>query len=155
MAPIEGTGVELRQAREDEADAIADLYTLVRLANEPAIPPAVHTPEENRWWAANLLFPDHEVWVGDDGRAVVGFIALRRPDWIGHIYLHPDYTGHGLGTRMIELAKQELEGSIQLWTFQSNAGARRFYARHGFAEVEQTNGDNEEQAPDVRLLFTP
>ena len=48
---------------------------------------------------------------------------------------------------MIELAKQELEGPIQLWTFQSNAGARRFYARHGFAEVEQTNGDNEEQAP--------
>ena len=115
----------------------------------------MHTPEENRWWAANLLFPDHEVWVGDDGRAVVGFIALRRPDWIGHIYLHPDYTGHGLGTRMIELAKQELGGPIQLWTFQSNAGARRFYARHGFAEVEQTDGDNEEHAPDVRLLFTP
>jgi hypothetical protein len=65
--------------------------------------------------------------VGDDGRAVVGFIALRHPDWIGHIYLHPDSTGHGLGTRMIELAKQELEGPI----------------------------DNEEQAPDVRLLFTP
>ena len=48
MTPTESTGVELRRAREDEADAIADLYTLVRLANEPAIPPAVHTPEENR-----------------------------------------------------------------------------------------------------------
>jgi hypothetical protein len=24
-----------------------------------------------------------------------------------------------------------------------------------FAEVEQTDGDNEEHAPDVRLLFTP
>ena len=156
MTPTESTGVELRRAREDEADAIADLYTLVRLANEPAIPPAVHTPEENRWWAARHAVPRPRGLGGRSTRgAVVGFIALRRPDWIGHIYLHPDYTGHGLGTRMIELAKQELDGPIQLWTFQSNAGARRFYARHGFAEVEQTDGDNEEQAPDVRLLFTP
>ena len=53
--PTDSTGVELRRAREDEADAIADLYTLVRLANEPAIPPAVHTPEENRWWAATAV----------------------------------------------------------------------------------------------------
>ena len=124
-------------------------------ANEPAIPPAVHTAEENRYWAAEMLLPDHEVWVAVDQGRLVGFLALRRPDWIGHIYLHPDYTGHGLGARMIELAKHELAGPIQLWTFQSNAGARRFYARHGFLEVEQTDGDNEEQAPDVRLRFTP
>jgi GNAT superfamily N-acetyltransferase len=147
--------VELRRARADEADAIADLYTLIRSANEPAIPPAVHTAEENRLWATTMLLPDHETWVGDGGGVIVGFMALRRPDWIGHLYLHPDHTGRGLGTRMIALAKQELAGRIQLWTFQSNTGARRFYARHGFREVEWTDGDNEEGAPDVRLLYVP
>ena len=154
-SPADAAALELRPARADEADAIADLYTLVRRVNEPAIPPAVHTAEENRYWAAEMLLPHHEVWVAVDQGRLVGFLALRRPDWIGHLYLHPDYTGHGLGARMIELAKHELAGSIQLWTFQSNAGARRFYARHGFVEVEHTDGDNEERAPDVRLTFTP
>ena len=42
---------------------------------------------------------------------------------------------------------------VQLWTFQSNAGARRFYERHGFVAVQTTDGDNEEQAPDIRYLW--
>jgi GNAT superfamily N-acetyltransferase len=155
VTPTEPPGVEIRRAHAGEADTIADLYTLIRVANVPAIPPAVHTPEEDRWWAAHMLLPDHDVWVADDAGTVVGFMGLRAPDWIGQLYFHPDYTGHGLGTRMMAIAKQELSGPIQLWTFQSNVGARRFYARHGFVEVEETDGDNEEQAPDVRLLFTP
>jgi putative acetyltransferase len=40
---------------------------------------------------------------------------------------------------------------LSLWTFQANEGARRFYAREGFAEVRMTEGDNEEGLPDVLL----
>ena len=43
----------------------------------------------------------------------------------------------------------------QLWTFQSNHGARRFYERHGFVAVQHTDGDNEEGAPDVRYEWRP
>jgi putative acetyltransferase len=40
---------------------------------------------------------------------------------------------------------------LRLWTFQRNAGARRFYERNGFAAVELTDGlGNEEREPDVR-----
>jgi hypothetical protein len=43
---------------------------------------------------------------------------------------------------------------FQLWTFQANTGARRFYARHSCREVEWTNGEhNEEKTPDVRLVW--
>jgi hypothetical protein len=43
-----------------------------------------------------------------------------------------------------------------LWTFQVNGPARRFYERHGFVEVAQTDGSgNEEAEPDVRLEWTP
>ncbi|WP_298279395.1 hypothetical protein [uncultured Bradyrhizobium sp.] len=43
----------------------------------------------------------------------------------------------------------------QLWTFQRNARARRFYEARGFVAVEQTDGSrNEEQEPDVRYLWT-
>ncbi|MDP9464580.1 MAG: GNAT family N-acetyltransferase, partial [Actinomycetota bacterium] len=40
---------------------------------------------------------------------------------------------------------------LQLWTFESNDRARRFYERHGFTAVEFTDGaGNEERWPDVR-----
>jgi hypothetical protein len=43
-----------------------------------------------------------------------------------------------------------------LWTFQTNTGARRFYERHGFVAVDETDGSaNEERAPDVRYAWRP
>ena len=46
-------------------------------------------------------------------------------------------------------------GHLTLWTFQANDGARRFYAREGFREVEFTDGaGNAEKLPDVRLEWT-
>jgi len=43
---------------------------------------------------------------------------------------------------------------LRLWTFASNAGAQRFYERHGFVETRRTDGrDNEEGAPDVLYIW--
>ena len=48
------------------------------------------------------------------------------------------------------IAKERRPRGLQMWTFQANGGARRFYERHGFVVMEATDGDNEERAPDVR-----
>ena len=41
-----------------------------------------------------------------------------------------------------------------LWVFESNTGARAFYARHGLVELERTDGSgNEEKAPDVKMAW--
>lgn len=146
--------LEIRRARTDEADVIADVFWAARHANADTIPLLVHPLEDVRRWVQEQLLDRHEVWVAEAGGEVVGFMALGQPDWIEHLYLRPDASGHGLGSRFVDLAKRELTGQIQLWTFQSNLGARRFYGRHGFVEVQWTDGDNEEGAPDVRLLFS-
>jgi ribosomal protein S18 acetylase RimI-like enzyme len=45
---------------------------------------------------------------------------------------------------------------LQLWVFQKNVGARRFYERHGFRLVELTDGaGNEENEPDARYEWRP
>ncbi len=45
--------------------------------------------------------------------------------------------------------------TLDLWTFQSNIGAQRFYNRHGFLEVMRTDGaGNEERSPDIRYRWT-
>jgi membrane-anchored protein YejM (alkaline phosphatase superfamily) len=56
----------------------------------------------------------------------------------------------------VELAKRRQPSGLQLWTFQVNGTARRFYERHGFLAVESTDGSgNEEGDPDVRYVWRP
>jgi len=39
---------------------------------------------------------------------------------------------------------------LTLWTFQRNAAARRFYEKHGFMVIKQTDGSaNEQKEPDA------
>jgi GNAT superfamily N-acetyltransferase len=55
-----------------------------------------------------------------------------------------------------EHRQQHPTDPLWLWTFQANAGARRFYERNGFAPVEFTDGAaNEEHEPDVRYEWLP
>ena len=70
--------------------------------------------------------------------------------WIDQLYLHPSVVGRGIGSRFIELGRESLGSPIRLYTFQENAGARRFYERHGFHAIAFSDGaNNEERCPDV------
>jgi ribosomal protein S18 acetylase RimI-like enzyme len=72
------------------------------------------------------------------------------------LYLAPDWTGRGIGSQLIVLAKERRPAGLDLYTFQVNAGARQFYERHGFVEVSRSDGSgNEEGQPDVRYAGRP
>jgi hypothetical protein len=54
---------------------------------------------------------------------------------------------------LLQVAKRAFN-CLQLWTFQRNLGARRFYEARGFELVEGTDGArNEEKEPDARYLW--
>jgi GNAT superfamily N-acetyltransferase len=77
-------------------------------------------------------------------------------DWIDQLYVDPDLTRAGIGAKLIGVAKRERPGGLRLWTFVSNRDAQRFYERHGFHEVERTDGtNNEEGAPDIQYQWVP
>ena len=76
--------------------------------------------------------------------------------FIEQLYLAPGWTGRGIGGRLVELAKERRPAGLDLFTFQVNDGARRFYERHGFAAVWFGDGsENEERQPDVRYAWRP
>jgi ribosomal protein S18 acetylase RimI-like enzyme len=85
----------------------------------------------------------------------IGFLAVSRGEfygWIDHLYLDPSTVGLGIGSSLLTEAKTQLTGPIRLYTFQANEGARRFYRRHGFREIELSDGaSNEEKTPDVLM----
>lgn len=132
---------------------MADLWLRSRwYAPGPANPPPVHGDDEVREWFAAVVLPEREVWVIDAGKALVAMLVLE-DGWIDQLHVDPAWTGQGLGSQLVDLAKARLD-RLDLWTFQSNVGARRFYERHGFVAVEMTDGDNEEGEPDVHYRWT-
>lgn len=90
-----------------------------------------------------------EVWVALADDSVIAVLVLDG-DSVDQLYVDPGWTGQGVGSGLIHLAKERRSTGLDLWTFQANDGARRFYERHGFVAVDTTDGDNEEGAPDIR-----
>ena len=143
-----------RVRRAEQADYVAATEVLLRSrhASVPAIPPPVHLDEEARKYFVGTVMPSTEVWVVEVDGAVSGVLVLDG-NWIEQLYIDPDWTNHGFGTALIEQAKVERPEVLELWTFESNRMARRFYERHGFRAVGGTDGDNEEGEPDVHYRW--
>lgn len=142
----------IRRARVADSDRVADVWLRSRKASTPAIPPAIHNDTEVREWFRRVVLPTREVWVACSGREIVAVLVLDG-DWVDQLYVAPEFTGQGIGSQLVETAKAARPAGLQLWTFQSNAGARRFYERHGFTARDETSRDNEEGAPDVRYVW--
>jgi ribosomal protein S18 acetylase RimI-like enzyme len=144
----------LRRAEPTDASAVAALYTAARVAAVPMMPPAMHTAEEDRaWFAAQMSRPELELWVAEREGELLGY-AMLTPVWLDHLFIRPDATGRGVGSVLLDLVKSLRPDGFSLWVFESNTGARRFYARHGLVTLERTDGSaNEERAPDVRMAW--
>ena len=145
---------QVRPAGGDDADAIADAY-LASFAAAYSFA-AAHGERQVRRWIAEILLLTDEVWVATTpNQAVVAMMALSS-DMVEQLYVAPNWTGRGIGGRLIELAKALRPGGLDLYTFQVNSGARRFYERHGFVDVARGDGSgNEEGQPDIRYAWRP
>jgi GNAT superfamily N-acetyltransferase len=147
------TRLVLRDASATDADALADVYLASRRAFLPFAPLA-HGDAAVRGWIRDVLIPAAGTTAAVlDGR-VVGLLAVSRDPagigWIDQLYLAPGATGAGIGARLLAHALAQLPRPVRLYTFQANAGARRFYERHGFEAIAFGDGAaNEERVPDV------
>jgi GNAT superfamily N-acetyltransferase len=128
---------------------------VLRTSFDRALPTltGLHTPEEDRVFFREHLFATCEMWGAFAGGAMTGFIAFRQ-DWIDQLYVLPGAQGQGIGTSLLRVA-QDCFASLQLWTFQRNANARRFYEARDFVLVCETDGArNEEKEPDALYRWT-
>lgn len=144
-------GVEICPARPEDASEIAEIHMAARATAMPWLA-VVHPPHEVRYYFETVVLPGADVRVARIDGVISGFMALR-DNWIDHLYLAPGTWRQGLGRRLLQeamAARLELE----LWTFQRNDRARRFYESFGFMAVEFTDGSaNEEREPDVRYVW--
>ena len=150
--------VLIRRATGSDAEDVAQLYLRARRAGGVAgtIPPLAHDDDEVISWVARVVVARLECWLAVRGSgSLVGMLVLEG-DWIDQLYVEPGLTRSGIGAELIAVAKRQRPDGLRLWTFTSNEGAQRFYLRHGFREVERTDGHrNEEGAPDIEYVWLP
>jgi GNAT superfamily N-acetyltransferase len=151
---IGAMGLKMRRAGVADAGAAADLWLRARKAAVGLIPAPVHSDEEVRLWFAAHVVLALELWVAESEELEMLALLVLDGDWIDQLYVAPEWTGRGVGSRLVEIAKRERPQSLRLWTFVSNGRAQRFYERHGFVEVERTSGNgNEEHARDIQYAW--
>ena len=143
--------MDVKELREADGPAVADLFARSRAAAMPWLP-VLHTSDEDRAFFADQLREKTGLGVaGPDG--LLGFVIVQ-PGWLDHLYVEPAARGQGIGSALLAEARGRLAGDLQLWAFARNLPALAFYAHHGAIELERTDGrGNEEREPDVRLLL--
>lgn len=98
-----------------------------------------------------LAQPCNGLWLAVQAGRVIGAVAIDGED-LGERRAHlrwfivdDDVRGAGVGKRLLAeaLAFCDAQGfaSVQLWTFEGLAAARRLYETHGFHLVEQWTGE--------------
>jgi ribosomal protein S18 acetylase RimI-like enzyme len=117
--------------------------------------PNIHTDEETFSFIANIVLRDQDVLVTETNGEISGFIAMQG-DMVEHLYVRPGLLRRGIGTALLQRARERSPSGFRLWVFQQNVPARRFYERHGLRLVEETDGSrNEERTPDALYEWRP
>jgi GNAT superfamily N-acetyltransferase len=146
--------LKFRTATGEDAEHILSIYLASR-KQCLSYAPLAHTDEQVRTWVREILIPSGGVTVGIIDDTIVGFIATSRAEshtWLDQLYVNPSFIGTGVGSALLRFSQTQLTCPIRLYTFQQNERARRFYLRHGFREIEFTDGSaNEERVPDILM----
>ena len=147
----EVTPVNIRIATESGAPEIAKVFRTAREHNLPYLP-QLHTPEEDLEYLKEKVLREDQIVIADESGKIIGFCAFKQ-GWLDHLYILPEYQGKGIGKSLLDKAKNA-SSQLQLWVFQKNTDAIKFYEKNGFTLAETTDGStNEEKEPDARYVW--
>lgn len=139
----------LRAARSTDAGAVGAI--LSEFIDTTDWMPRIHTRAEDLSFAG-MMIARGWVTVAEGAAGVEGFAACDGPE-VNALYVAQEARGQGVGGRLLSTLK-EGRNTLELWTFQRNTQAQKFYLRHGFVEVTRTDGArNDEKLPDIRYIW--
>ena len=84
------------------------------------------------------IVPQNRVLLVLDTRtsAVIGFLAYTS-ETVSNLYVHVDHQGKGIGSMLLDIAKNDSSGVLRLFTFEANTRAQRFYEQRGFRIIRR------------------
>ena len=112
-----------------------DLIAMWRASFEAAVGVVdPHSLAEQREHFLTRILPSNDVRVALLSGQLVGFIAASHES-VAQLYVRAGYQRRGIGTQLLDWAKGQSGGSLWLYAFARNLGARAFYEHSGFVAV--------------------
>ncbi len=92
------------------------------------------------------------IWVYEIENEIVGFMAMHKC-YIDRLYVAPEHQGKGVGSKLVDHAKELYPTGLSLKTHQQNLRACAFYEKRGFAPVGYGVSPAPESMPDVEYQW--
>lgn len=142
-----GRKVEIRRYDFEDAEAHAKVHreSVKGLASED-YPEEVIDEWSKKEPEDSPLDEEKERFVAEEDGCIVGFSDYnRKTSELSGLYVKPDYTGKGVGEKLLRKAEQDARdnGLNHLWC-ESTITARGFYRKHGYELVEKTSHELED-----------
>lgn len=145
-------GIHIVPAQPEDAPTVVMIFREAR--EEMAYLPTVHTDEETNNYFSGLVRAGKIQVIKENG-VITGFMHTE-DGWIHHLYIAPRFQRRGLGKLLLEKAKEDNPNGLQLWVFEANTEAIKFYERESFLLIEkrdQKKTTNEENLPDRKYQW--
>jgi ribosomal protein S18 acetylase RimI-like enzyme len=148
--------IVVREAGPADAAAIAHVHVTSREVTMPYLPPRRRSDAEVEAWVRDVVLTGAKVWVAERDGSVVGYAAVEEGGLLDALYLLADARRQGIGTRLLDRARDHSPEGLTLFVFQKNTDARAFYERHGFTVLDMNDGSrNMEKEPDLSMRWQP
>jgi GNAT superfamily N-acetyltransferase len=140
----------IREYQSQDFDAVTILW---RVAREKSLPEFQggekgHFFYEEQEYFSNQILKKNTVWVVEKELRPIAFMAMEN-DFIDQLYIHPDHWRQGIGTVLLNFARERSPEHLWLYTLEVNVNARAFYEKNGFVPEKFGVSPPPESAPDV------
>jgi len=143
------TGVDICEYHEADFDAVTILW---RIAREKSLPEFQmekgHFFYEDRDYFQSHVLRDNQIWVAKVGKRAVAFMAMNK-DFVDQLYIYPEFWRRGIGSDLLNFARERSPEHVWLYTLQVNVNARAFYEKHGFVAEKFGISPPPESEPDI------
>ena len=144
----------IRRARLEDLEAAVGVWERARWdAQQPWLQERVkYSHADNLRHFRDVVMREDEVWLAVEDNEVVGLLAFGEHK-VDQLHVEPRCQGRGVGTALLDRAKELAPEGLTLFTHQRNERARAFYERRGFRAVQFGVSPPPESEPDVKYAW--